>query len=119
MDAVQKITFDDKVVAGSPGAVEGVTDTMRAEDANAIKSAINKNADILAEQQDSFDTTAAMKAYSETKTMDDGHIVYCVATASYYKYMSSNPNDATTGKFSLVNVDNGVISNTEIDELFT
>jgi hypothetical protein len=44
-----KITYRDKVRKGTPGAIEGETDTFRAVDANEIKSVVNEMSDAAAD----------------------------------------------------------------------
>ena len=48
--------------------------------------------------RDSFDTLAAMKAFSET-SIDEGHISYCKEDGKNYQYKAANSVNATTGKW--------------------
>lgn len=52
-------------------------------------------------ERDSFETLAALKSFSEAN-IDNGHIAYCVETKKHYIFNDSNSDDATTGKWRVL-----------------
>ena len=51
--------------------------------------------------RDQFGTIQEMKAFPE-RSLDEGHISFCLETGKRYKYSSQNTNDGTLGKWRLV-----------------
>lgn len=52
-------------------------------------------------ERDSFETLAALKAVAEAN-IDNGHIAYCIETKKHYIFNDSNSDDATTGKWRVL-----------------
>lgn len=52
-------------------------------------------------ERDSFETLAALKSFSEAN-IDNGHIAYCAETNKHYIFNDSNSDDATTGKWRVL-----------------
>ena len=52
-------------------------------------------------ERDSFETLAALKAFAEAN-IDNGHIAYCAETNKHYIFNDSNSDDATTGKWRVL-----------------
>lgn len=52
-------------------------------------------------ERDSFETLAALKAIAEAN-IDNGHIAYCAETNKHYIFNDSNSDDATTGKWRVL-----------------
>lgn len=52
-------------------------------------------------ERDSFETLAALKVFAEAN-IDNGHIAYCAETNKHYIFNSSNSDDATTGKWRVL-----------------
>ena len=52
-------------------------------------------------ERDSFETLAALKVFAEAN-IDNGHIAYCTETNKHYIFNDSNSDDATTGKWRVL-----------------
>ena len=52
-------------------------------------------------ERDSFETLAVLKAFAEAN-IDNGHIAYCAETNKHYIFNDSNSDDATTGKWRVL-----------------
>lgn len=52
-------------------------------------------------ERDSFETLAALKTFAEAN-IDNGHIAYCAETNKHYIFNDSNSDDATTGKWRVL-----------------
>ena len=70
-------------------------------------------------ERDSFETLATLKAIPEAN-IDNGHIAYCIETNKHYIFNDSNSDDATTGKWRVLESEfSNKVDISDLDEYLT